>query len=369
MKKIVAWTIILLVIAGPSARPGVAAEKCTKTLPKVFEDVSKSVVLITAISLNPFSLTERFSPSIGSGFIISKDGLILTNAHVVFGRHAVSVTLDDGQNITADVVGADPALDLALLKIDASGRNLPTLPLDDGPIPKVGEEVIAVGNPLGLGQTLTRGVISGVNRVLPTSPMSIKTPMIQTDASINPGNSGGPLVNRCGVAVGINTAALIGAENIGFAVPATIIRQVLPQLIQHGRVIRPWLGINGRLIDRGEFQRFFNIDVRNGLLVEVIEPGSPAESIGLKGGVLPVKIAGDELLLGGDIITQVNGTSIAAPKAFRSIAQSIKIGDVLELTVFREGRIETVSLTVAERPILPWDLPWEECRSNAAWGQ
>ncbi len=369
MKKIAAWVMMLLVVAGSNARPGNAVDTCTQPLPKVFESVSKSVVLITAISLNPFSLTERFSPSVGSGFIIRKDGLILTNAHVVFGRHAVSVTLDDGQNIAANVVGADPALDLAVLKIDASGRNLPVLPLEEGPIPKVGEEVIAVGNPLGLGQTLTRGVISGVNRILPTSPMSIKTPMIQTDASINPGNSGGPLVNRCGVAAGINTAALVGAENIGFAVPATIIRQVLPQLIEHGRVIRPWLGINGRLIDSGEFRRFFNIDVRNGLLVEVIEPRSPAEAAGLKGGVLPVKIAGNELLLGGDIVTQINGTSIADPKAFQKIAQSLKIGDTLELTVFREGQSDTVSLKVVERPILPWDLPWEACQNSTMWNR
>jgi len=337
---------------------------CNDTLPQVFEKVSKSVVLITAIRLNPFSLSERISTSVGSGFIINSNGLILTNSHVVFGRPSVYVTLDDGESVPADLVGADPILDLAVLQIDAKGKKLSVLSLADSTLPRVGEEVIAVGNPLGLGQTLTRGVVSGVNRILPISPMSTMIPMIQTDAAINPGNSGGPLINRCGDAVGINTSVLMSAENIGFALPAVIIGGVLPELIEKGRVLRPWLGLRGQMIRKDELQQIFNIDLQDGFLVEMVEPGSPAEDADLLGGMLPVKIAGEDFLFGGDIITSANGRIIAEPGAYSDFLQGLTIGEKVELMVYRDGQYQTIFLTVLERPILPWDLPPEMCRTS-----
>ena len=335
---------------------------CNESLPKMFERVSKSVVLITAVSLNPFSVEERISTSMGSGFITREDGVILTNSHVVFGRQAISVTLYNGRSVPAALLGADPILDLAVLKIDTQGTSLPVLKLSSNDLPLVGEEVLAVGNPLGFEQTLTRGVVSGVNRILPISPMSLTVPMIQTDASINPGNSGGPLVDRCGQVVGINTSVLMGAENMGFALPASIVQLVLPQLMEKGRVMRPWLGLRGQMVQKEVLQSIFNIDLRDGFLIEMIEPGSPAEKAGLLGGRLPVKVVGTNFLFGGDIVIAADGVSLADPEAYQVFARGLKIGAKVKLTVFREGQLKKISLGVTERPILPWDLPPEDCR-------
>lgn len=365
----VIWAACLLFLAVliPAGGNAVNAAKCTEPLPRLFERVSKSVVLIIAIRLNPFSVRERISTSAGSGFIIQEDGLILTNSHVVFGRQAISVTLDGGQSVPAVLVGADPILDIAVLRIDPQGTVLPVLPFTDKSLPDVGEEVIALGNPLGLEQTLTHGVISGVNRILPISPMSLMVPMIQTDAPINPGNSGGPLINRCGEAVGINTSMLMGAENISFALPAAIIQQVLPDLVGKGRVIRPWLGLRGQLIRKAELQEIFNLDLQDGFLVEMVEPGSPAEDAGLVGGVLPIQIAGEDFLFGGDIVTRANGQSITEPEAYSEFARKLEVGSKVELTVYRNGQSKTVSFNVVERPILPWDLPPEDSRGGTSW--
>jgi len=356
--------VIRVILAiGLSVSIGRASDStgCNQDISGLFERVSKSVVLITAVSLNPFSVEERIRTSMGSGFIVRTDGLILTNSHVVFGRQAIAVTLGNGQSIPAALVGADPILDLAVLKIDGQGTSLPVLKIADNSLPLVGEEVLAVGNPLGFEQTLTRGIVSGVNRILPISPMSITVPMIQTDASINPGNSGGPLVNRCGEVVGINTSVLLGAENMGFALPAVIVQQVLPHLLEHGRVIRPWLGLRGQMVQKDVLQTIFNIDVRDGFLVEMVEPGSPADKAEIKGGMLPVNVAGSDFLFGGDVITAVDGVPLANPKSYQTFAQNLKIGAKVKLTVFREGQTKTISLKVTERPILPWDLPPEDC--------
>jgi serine protease Do len=220
--------------------------------------------------------------------------------------------------------------------------------------------VIAIGNPLGLDQTLTRGIVSAINRILPISPMSLTIPMIQTDAAINPGNSGGPLINRCGRVIGMNTSVLAPAENIGFALPAEIIKQVLSELIRNGRVIRPWVGIRGQLIQKKDIQAIFNFDVVNGFLIETIDPGSPAEKAELRGGVLPIKVAGQELLFGGDIIVSANGKSLDNQLAYETFVTSLKVGDNVKLTVYREGKKHRVSWVLPERPVLPGDIP-NEC--------
>jgi serine protease Do len=293
----------------------------------------------------------------GSGFIISGDGLVLTNSHVVFGRQAITVTLDDGRTVEADLLGADPILDLAVLRIPSPPKGLPMAVLGNSDALQVGEEVIAIGNPLGLEQTITRGLVSGVNRILPVSPMSLTLPLIQTDAAINPGNSGGPLLNRCGEVIGINTSVIAGAENIGFAVPINMAKVFLPQLIQNGRVIRPWFGIRGKLIKAKEISMIFNLKLVDGFLIETIEPGSPAEKAGLRGGMLPISIAGQELLLGGDVVTSGNKQELVEPKKFEAFLRSLKVGDKVRLNIFREGKRFEVDFTLPERPLLPGDLP------------
>ena len=333
---------------------------CNEPLSKIFKRAAQSVVLITAVSLNPFSLQDRISVSMGSGFIIRKDGLILTNSHVVFGKQAISVSMADHQVFQARLIGADPIMDLAVLKIDTE-NSLPELSLIVDKLPDVGDDVLAVGNPLGFERTLTRGIVSGVDRVLPISPMSMTIPMIQTDAAINPGNSGGPLLTMCGEVVGINTSVLVGAENMGFALPATIINKVLPQLLKNGRIIRPWIGIRGQLIKKEELGSILNFNLKSGFMVEMVETGSPAEKEGLLGGMLPIKIAGEEFLFGGDIITAINKKKLDQPEIYFEFLQNLKVGDKIDLTVFRENQTKTISLVVKDRPLLPWDLPQGDC--------
>jgi putative serine protease PepD len=320
------------------------------------------VVFISAVDINPFKLTERVTTVVGSGVIISADGLVLTNSHLVFGRRGIIVTLDDGRVIQARLIGADPILDLAILRISAPPEGLPKATLGDSDSIHVGEEVVAIGNPFGLEQTLTRGVVSGVNRVMPETPMSVAFSLIQTDAAINPGNSGGPLLNRCGEVIGIATSILIDAQDIGFAVPINVARQVLPQLVEEGRVVRPWLGVGGKNIGP-EVRAILRMPLVDGFLVETIEPGSPAEAGGLQQGDLPITIGDEQFLLGGDIITIANGQRLDDPGKFAHFVRSLKVGDTVHLTLYRGERTRQVELRLIERPILPGDLPSDSGRS------
>ncbi len=356
MKGCLTWIVTFFVVSASGLSNAKTSSDCTEPIPELFRRVSPSVVFISAVAIDPFRLTDRVSSSIGSGFIISKEGLVLTNSHVVFGRRAIAVTLDDGRTTKAELMGADPILDLAALRVPVPPKGLPTATLGDSDGIRVGEEAVAIGNPLGLEQTLTRGVISGINRILPVSPMSLTLPLIQTDAAINPGNSGGPLLNRCGEVIGINTSVLAGAENIGFAVPINIAKRVLPNLVKEGRVIRPWLGVSGKLISK-ELGTIFNFPLADGFLVETVEPGSPAQRVGVRGGELPIKIAGEEFLFGGDIITSANGQFLSDPEKFFTFVRSLKVGDKVRLVIFREGKTLKVEFVLPERPILPGDLP------------
>lgn len=330
--------------------------KSTMSIYELFKQASPSVVFISAVTIDPFRVTNRVGSSIGSGFIIGEDGLVLTNSHVVFRSRAISVILDNGETAPAQLLGADPILDIAVLRTPELPKGYPIAKLGDSDAIKVGEEVVAIGNPLGLEQTITRGIISGINRILPSSPMSMIIPLIQTDTAINPGNSGGPLLNLSGEVIGINTATLMGVENIGFAIPINIAKQVVPQLVKHGRLIRPWLGTAGKLVNK-ELGGIFNIPiVVDGFLVETVEQGSPAEKAGIRGGMLPIRIAGEEFLLGGDIITAANGQSLDDPEKYIKFVQSLRVGDEVRLHLYREGKIRIVEFHIVERPILPGDL-------------
>jgi S1-C subfamily serine protease len=226
--------------------------------------------------------------------------------------------------------------------------------LGDSDSVRIGEDALAIGNPFGLEQTLTRGVVSGLNRILPGSPL-LTLPLIQTDASINPGNSGGPLMNRCGKVIGITTSILAEAQNIGFAIPINVTKSVIPELIKHGRVIRPWLGVNGKQVKK-DLMEIINLPLVEGFLVETVEPGSPAQQAGINGGELSVTIGGTEFLIGGDIITEINGQSLKDSKDFLKVISSLKVGDKVGLTLFHKKETRHVGLTLPERPILPSDI-------------
>jgi S1-C subfamily serine protease len=332
------------------------ATPCADPIAEIYDRVSPAVVFITATSINPYSLADRVERIVGSGFLIDASGLVLTNSHVAYGRQSIMVTLDDGTVSPAQLVGADPIFDVALLRIPKpSTGTLPIATLGDSERLRVGEEVLAIGNPLGLEQTLTRGIVSAINRILPETPFSLTEPLIQTDAAINPGNSGGPLLNRCGEVIGINTAIIPEAQGIGFAIPINLATAMLPSLLAQGHVVRPWIGFHGQFVG-DSLRNLLRIPLVDGLLVEVVEPGSPAEREGLHGGELEIVIGGRAILVGGDIITRVNGTALTSPENVGQALRSLKVGETLRLTIFRDGDYREVEYALPERPVLPGDI-------------
>jgi putative serine protease PepD len=332
--------------------PGVAAaQPCAEPLTVLFDRVSPAVVSIQAMKINKTKPQRRFETVVGSGIIIDKDGQILTNAHVVDGAASLTVTLDSGNKTPARVLGLDPVLDVALLRVD-TGAALPAARFGDSSAVKVGDEVVAIGNPIGLDQTMTRGIVSGLNRLLPGVS---DEPMIQTDAPINPGNSGGPLVDRCGSVIGINTLISEDAQSIGFAVPINAAKAILRDLREVGRVVRPWLGMQGRAVD-DRLGGVVRIPVTPGYLVEIVYDGSPADRAGVRGGNLSVVVQGEEYLLGGDILIAINGTPIRTHQDYVGRVKALRVGQRVRITVVREGQSRELTLTVVERPRLVSDL-------------
>ncbi|HEY6244123.1 MAG TPA: trypsin-like peptidase domain-containing protein [Pyrinomonadaceae bacterium] len=355
----IAWIVLLTCIRCDVAiaRDDATDDSCTAPLTSVFKQVSPAVVFISAVSINPYRMSDRVEHIVGSGFIVDRSGLILTNSHVVFGRQLIDVTLDDGSTVSAQLIGADPIFDVALLRIPKPTRGaLNIVDLGDSDRVQVGEEVIAIGNPLGLDQSLTRGVISAINRVLPETFFSLQEPLLQMDTPVNPGNSGGPLVNRCGQVIGITTSVIPDAQNIGFSIPINMAKSLVPALIKDGKIIRPWLGFHGQYMENG-LQELFRFPLVQGFLVEVVEPGSPAEKVGLQGGQLELTLAGRDFLIGGDVITKVNGTSLTSPDKLLDALNSLHVGSNLRLQIFRQGKYLDVSYVLPERPILPGDAP------------
>jgi S1-C subfamily serine protease len=353
--RLIAGAAILVALS--AAAPLLAqGAPCAESNAAIYDRVSAAVVFIDGTSINPYRATDRVEHVVGSGFLIDASGAILTNSHVALGRQALSVTLDDGTTLPANLVAADPIFDIAVLKIPKPTKGaLATVTLGDSDRIHVGEEVLALGNPLGLNQTLTHGIISAVNRILPITFFSQMEPMIQVDSPINHGNSGGPLLNRCGEVIGMTTAVVSNAQGIGLAIPVNLIKQVLPSLVKDGRLIRPWIGFHGQFIDE-ELRTFLKLPLATGFLIEVIEPGSPAQNAQLEGGSLEVTIAGHDFLLGGDIVTRMNGKVLSSPEAVVEALGTMKVGGEVAMTVFRDGKSLEVKYTLPERPFLPGDM-------------
>lgn len=330
-----------------------STSSCDKPFSEVFREVSPSVVRIFSVAIDSFSVMERVQLGIGTGFVIDDDGHIVTNAHLVYGASEVMISNSKENMRQAKIVGVDPISDLAVIKLKAPEVQLQKARLGDSGKLAIGEEVLAVGYPLGIGKTATSGIISAMERVVPLSTFSWMIPFIQTDAAISPGNSGGPLVNRCGEIIGINTLYAERGQNINFAIPIDLLQEFVPQLIKEGRVIRAWHGINGRIVPP---QLIFTFGIMPGFLVETIEPGSPAEKINLRGGTLPVVIGVQEYLLGGDVITKVNGEQLTDMETVARIARSLKVGDKIKLEYWRNGKLHTAEVILPERPILPDDV-------------
>ncbi len=331
------------------------AKDCNKRLSAIYEEISPYVVVVSSFAIDPFDLANRVAPSVGSGLVIDGQGTVVTNHHVVARSKAINVGSKDGQVFRATLIGGDPLLDIAVLRVPIKLPPASVPRFADSDEILIGDQVVAIGNPFGINQTLTTGVVSGLNRILPITAASWLTPFIQTDAAINPGNSGGPLINRCGEIVGINTLTAAKGQNLSFAIPSNVVKNAVSELLESGRIIRPWHGIYGRMIDVQALM-FFNVPLTPGYLVETIEPGSAAERAGLKGGTVPVRIGAQEFILGGDIITRVNETPIVDIETVLNIVNELKVGQNVKVEYFRDGRTKTVEILLPERPVLPGDL-------------
>ncbi len=279
----------------------------------------------------PSNPEPQISQGLGSGFIISKDGYILTNEHVISGADEIKVYLTSSKDpYTAKVVGSDNELDLAVLKIDA-GTDLPILKLGNSNDIKVGNWVIAIGNPYGLDHTVTVGVISAKGRPVTIGENNYKD-LIQTDASINPGNSGGPLLNLAGEVIGINTAINADAQGIGFAISSSTVSQVLDQLLT-GKIVHPWLGVYIQPVT-DEIAKYYELAKTEGILISAIQEGSPAEKAGLKRG---------------DIILEYNNKPITTVDELQKAVQDTVIGAKVTLLIHREGKATAVTVTIEEK--------------------
>lgn len=288
----------------------------------------------------------------GSGFIVKPDGLILTNNHVVSGSAQLTVTLaGEKKQYKAKVLGTDPRNDLALVKIDAP-RQLPYLKLGDSDNLQVGQKVLAIGNPFGLGGTLTTGVVSSLGRTLQPEEGRRLEDMIQTDAAINPGNSGGPLLDSHGAVIGINTAIYgpQGNIGIGFALPINRAKAMLDQFQANGRVSRPYLGIRTMYL-AGDVAEDLGLPPEGGLLIQRVERGSPAAGAGLR-GPNRLAIAGGiyQVGIGGDFIIAVDNQPVETTDSLQRIMNRKRVGDTLDLTIYRNGRTQHVRIKLGEAP-------------------
>lgn len=290
----------------------------------------------------------------GSGFVIDDEGNALTNSHVVAGAEEIRVKLGpDDTFYDAEVVGRDPATDLALLNIDSPSSALHPLALGDSSSVRVGDPVVAIGNPFGLDQTVTTGIVSALQRQIEAPNGFAISNVIQTDASINPGNSGGPLINSSGEVIGITsqieTGGGGGSVGIGFAIPSNTARDVVAQLQEDGEVSHAFLGLSGTTITP-DIAEALNLPVDSGVLVEEAVEGGPAERAGIRGGTTAGAIEGASLLLGGDIITRADGRGISSMDELIGIINSSRPGDTLDVVVRRGERTRTLTVTLGERP-------------------
>ncbi|HEX8949742.1 MAG TPA: DegQ family serine endoprotease [Dissulfurispiraceae bacterium] len=267
--------------------------------------------------------------SLGSGFIIDKDGYIITNNHVVDNAEQIKVTLADGRDFKARVVGRDPKTDLALIKISSVFKNLPVLALGDSDKMRVGDWVLAIGNPFGLEHTVTQGILSATGRVIGAGPYDN---FLQTDAPINPGNSGGPLINLRGEVIGINSAIVATGQGIGFAIPSNMAKSVVPQLKEKGKVTRGWIGVSVQSVTP-EIAQSLGIKEARGALVADIVPGGPAETTGIRRG---------------DVITAFDGQEIKSMQDLSRLVAAAPIGRTLPVRILRNGKEISLNLTVTE---------------------
>lgn len=315
------------------------------TLPQLFDKVKDSVVKI--------SVRVNINEGVGSGFVYTSDGYIITNNHVVEGADKITVTFPNGISYTARIIGRDAYTDLAVIKVDVK-EELKPLILGDSSTLSVGEQVAAIGNPFGLSSSMTSGIVSQLGRLLdvPNAGGFVIPDVIQTDAAINPGNSGGPLLDMYGRVVGVNTAIMSRTgefSGIGFAVPSNTVKKVVPTLINEGRYRHPWLGVSGSDLTP-ELASYMNIEARGFLVMDVID-NSPAAKAGIKKGDREVSIDGRVYLIGGDVIIGIDKVMVRSISDILIYLQREKVvGDEITIKIIRDGKMINLKAVLGERP-------------------
>jgi S1-C subfamily serine protease len=358
-------TVVNTVAAPTSSGPVSFAETKRLSINDIYRRSAPGVVQITTTSvrtvdpdpfLSPFGFPEQQQQqALGSGFVIDKSGHIVTNFHVVQGAQRIEVSFTNRDSMRARVVGSDPSTDLAVLKVNVDARALTPLGLGNSDRVKVGDSVVAIGNPLGLERSVTAGIVSALHRPL-TAPNSFTIDdVIQTDASINSGNSGGPLIAATGQVIGVNTAIATGGTaargniGIGFAVPINTVRDVASQLIERGRVEHAFLGVGAQPID-ANIARLFNLPADRGLLVVRVYEGSGGDEAGLRAGTDEVVVAGESYRLGGDLIVEVDGRAVATPEDLREAVSAKEPGDKVAIEAYRGDEKQSFEVELGRQP-------------------
>ena len=333
----------------------------------VYKQAAPGVVQITSTSVqlvpsDPF-FGDVFPPqrqeerSLGSGFVIDKEGHIVTNYHVVQGATTVQVSFSNNEQVKARVIGTDPSTDLAVLKVDVKPQMLTPLPLGNSDEVQVGDQVVAIGNPFGLTRTATAGIVSAVGRPIEAPNQFTIDHAIQTDAALNHGNSGGPLLNMRGQVIGVNSQISTGNTGeqgnvgIGFAVPVNTLKNVVAQILRHGNVEHAYIGVRIAEITP-DLTKVAKLPVSHGLLVVRVTPGSGAAKAGLEAGTTEVTVSGQTYELGGDIIVGADGKRVNNAGDLRDAVARKRPGDTMKLEIYRNGKKQTVEVKLGRQPAL-----------------
>ncbi|HLC16423.1 MAG TPA: trypsin-like peptidase domain-containing protein [Thermodesulfovibrionia bacterium] len=319
----------------------------------IYKKASSGVVNITTVVLErDFFMGIVPREGSGSGFIVDTNGHIVTNNHVIKDARQIEVTLSSGKKLPGRLIGTDPGNDLAIVKIEIPSSELNPLQLGDSDDLQVGQKVLAIGNPFGLNETLTTGIISSIGRSIRSEEGMMMEDLIQTDAAINPGNSGGPLLDSTGRVIGINTAIFSpsgGSVGIGFAIAVDTAKQIIPDLIAKGRISYPWLGVNLYPLLPG-IARALRLDVERGALIVEVIPDSPAQRAGLRGANQLVRLGNSTIPAGGDVIVAFNGQPVNSSEEFLRLLRKHRANDKVKLNILRNGRFMDVTVTIGERP-------------------
>ena len=335
------------------------------TVSEIYARAAPGVVQITSTttasdnpSAVPFDQQAAPRQALGSGFVIDKTGHIVTNYHVIEGADEIEVSFSNQDTLRATIVGSDPSTDIAVLRVQSTSRGLAPLAFGNSDTVRVGDPVVAIGNPFGLRRTATAGIVSAVQERTITAPNGYPIDhVIQTDAQINSGNSGGPLLSARGEVIGVNSQIAradgsAGNVGIGFAIPSNTVKEVVAQLTATGKVDRAYLGISGSTIT-AELARVFRLPVDEGVLVEDLTEGSAAARAGLKGGTTDVVVAGESHVLGGDVIVAVGGRRVASTEELRDALARHKPGQTVNVQIHRGTRIVTVPVTLGRQASTP----------------